>query len=159
MLRVYTSLNTHDLPTRAKEGGGGGEEGPRANIERTTLWAEDRAAGIAQSYIVRSFSLPFALSRSFSFSPPCLAHTYSHSPCITAYLNSHAAHQFALLTGTRHLNYSLGTLYVLWMLFRHLTGSNAKQVSGYRVSYIYRAREICRGGGHLYQCPRVFEMS
>lgn len=33
------------------------------------------------------------------------------------------------MTGTRHLNYSLGTLYVMWMLFRHLTGSNAKQVS------------------------------
>lgn len=32
------------------------------------------------------------------------------------------------LAGTRHLNYSLGTLYVMWMLFRHLTGSNAKQV-------------------------------
>ncbi|CAN0135505.1 unnamed protein product, partial [Hapterophycus canaliculatus] len=30
-------------------------------------------------------------------------------------------------SGTRHLNYSLGTLYVMWMLFRHLTGSNAKQ--------------------------------
>ncbi|CAN0102152.1 unnamed protein product, partial [Ectocarpus sp. 12 AP-2014] len=33
----------------------------------------------------------------------------------------------------RHLNYSLGNLYVMWMLFRHLTGSNAKQVMLFRL--------------------------
>ncbi|CAM9879720.1 unnamed protein product, partial [Laminaria digitata] len=38
-------------------------------------------------------------------------------------------------SGTRHLNYSLGTLYVLWMLFRHLTGSNAKQVMLFRLRH------------------------
>ncbi|CAM9695876.1 unnamed protein product [Ascophyllum nodosum] len=38
-------------------------------------------------------------------------------------------------SGKRHLNYSLGTLYVLLMLFKHLTGSNAKQVMLFRLRH------------------------
>lgn len=51
---------------------------------------------------------------------------YVCTPCIVAPVRAH-------ISGTRHLNYSLGTLYVLWMLFRHLTGTNSKQVMLFRL--------------------------
>eukprot|EP00904_Undaria_pinnatifida_P014079 jgi/Undpi1/9801/HiC_scaffold_27.g12255.m1 len=59
-----------------------------------------------------------------------VVHYWFHAACEVL-----VANDYTRKIGTRHLNYSLGTLYVLWMLFRHLTGSNAKQVMLFRLRH------------------------
>ena len=81
----------------------------------------------------------------------------SHSPSLIIPLDCHALTKRARLTGTRHLNYSLGTLYVLWMLFRHLTGSSAKHVSRIYIS-IYIIKRAGREEGVNLWCSLGFPL-